>query len=67
MHDIILGSGLARAYMEEIMEELLGPIGITGVEEGAGVPDISMWDPEVPKGSLDIEGKYLLLVSSHTW
>jgi hypothetical protein len=48
------GSGLAKAYMEEIME-LLEPINATGVKEGAEHPDLGMWDDEIPKGSLDID------------
>ena len=51
---ICVGSGLATAYMEEIME-LLEPIGMTSVKPGAGTPDLGMWDPEIPKGSLDID------------
>ena len=48
------GCGLARAYMEEIMG-LLEPIGATGVKGGASYPDLTMWDQEIPKGSLDID------------
>ena len=48
------GSGLARAYMEEIME-LLEPIDATGVTDGAEHPDLNMWDDEIPKGSLHID------------
>lgn len=48
------GSGLAKAYMEEIMM-LLQPLGMTGVEDGAHHPDLGMWDDDIPKGSLDID------------
>ena len=60
-----VGSGLARAYMEEIME-LLEPIDTISVSPGAPVPDLSMWDAEVPKASIDHEGdKYFWYHHTH--
>ena len=59
------GSGLGKAYIEEIMQ-LLSPIGITGVADGAGVPDLGMWDADIPKGSLYIDrSKYFWFHHTH--
>ena len=56
---------MAKAYMEEIMT-LLKEIKATKLTNGYSGPDISMWDAEVPKGSLDIENeKYFWYHHTH--